>query len=217
MSLPNKRLGFTLIELLVVIAIIAILAAILFPIFAHAREKARQTKCLNNLKHVLVAVLCYCDEYDDQFPNSGASWGTAQFWWNENQSTLVQTLLSPYLKSPAMFSCPSDRGQPYEGLCGTRRFQNLYKQCGSSYMYHCWHAVRSTKVGNQWIHAGRVYSKAKDPSRFLVFSEVWHWHLLMNRPAEEGPRRQVVYADGHSAAELEPVYLANDRIKQYDD
>ena len=62
------RRGFTLIELLVVIAIIAILAAILFPVFARAREKARQTACLNNVKQLSLAVMQYTQDYDEILP-----------------------------------------------------------------------------------------------------------------------------------------------------
>src|SRR4051794_1958509 len=62
----RDRRGFTLIELLVVIAIIAILAAILFPVFAHAREKARQTSCLSNLKQLSSAMLMYAGDYDER-------------------------------------------------------------------------------------------------------------------------------------------------------
>lgn len=209
----RQRGGFTLIELLIVIAIIAILAAILFPVFLQAREKARQTRCLNNLKQVAIAVMAYCQDYDDRFPNSGASWGTASFWWSQNQSTLAHVLLEPYLKNAAIFGCPSDRGQPYQGLCGTDAWKSLYKQCGSSYMYHHWHCTRSTNG----IHSGRVYSKAREATRFPLFSEVWHWHMLMNRPKNEGPRRSVVYADGHWASMLEDPYLADDAVKQYAD
>src|SRR5882724_457674 len=64
----SNRQGFTLIELLVVIAIIAILAAILFPVFAQAREKARQTSCLSNNKQIGLAVLMYAQDYDEYYP-----------------------------------------------------------------------------------------------------------------------------------------------------
>jgi prepilin-type N-terminal cleavage/methylation domain-containing protein len=68
--------GFTLIELLVVIAIIAILAAILFPVFAKAREKARQTKCLSNQRQIAMAVMMYCQDNNETFPTSNTMWGS---------------------------------------------------------------------------------------------------------------------------------------------
>lgn len=64
----QQRRGFTLIELLVVIAIIAILAAILFPVFAQAREKARQTTCVSNLKQIGTAFMMYVQDYDETYP-----------------------------------------------------------------------------------------------------------------------------------------------------
>ncbi len=67
--------GFTLIELLVVIAIIAILAAILFPVFAKAREKARQTSCLNNQRQICLAATMYCQDHDEMFPTADNFWG----------------------------------------------------------------------------------------------------------------------------------------------
>ncbi|MDR3707388.1 MAG: DUF1559 domain-containing protein [Capsulimonadaceae bacterium] len=91
--------GFTLIELLVVIAIIAILAAILFPVFATAREKARQTACLSNLKQIGLAVVQYEQDYDESAP-CGVSQTNKLMGWGGN--------LYPYVKSTAVFVCPSD-------------------------------------------------------------------------------------------------------------
>jgi len=98
----NKRRGFTLIELLVVIAIIAILAAILFPVFAKAREKARQTSCQNNLKQLGVAWAMYANDADERTVNSEmGNWLAApanKLHW--------PAMLSPYLKSLGVFMCP---------------------------------------------------------------------------------------------------------------
>jgi prepilin-type N-terminal cleavage/methylation domain-containing protein len=77
-QMKRPRTGFTLIELLVVIAIIAILAAILFPVFAQAREKARQSGCLSNLKQIGTALMMYTQDYDEAFPCTwyGSLWPT---------------------------------------------------------------------------------------------------------------------------------------------
>ena len=99
------RRGFTLIELLVVIAIIAILAAILFPVFARAREKARQTSCLSNLKQITLGALMYAEDYDETtVPFSLYASGAPMredFHW----------LLMPYIKNSQIWTCPSHSGQ----------------------------------------------------------------------------------------------------------
>ena len=107
------RRGFTLIELLVVIAIIAILAAILFPVFAKAREKARQTSCLSNLKQLELGLLMYAQDFDQRHiyaglptpvaatptgPYTGS--GTNRWWWFD--------LVQPYVKNTQIGICPSD-------------------------------------------------------------------------------------------------------------
>lgn len=89
--------GFTLIELLVVIAIIALLAAILFPVFVRARENARRTSCLSNLKQIGLAFHQYQQDYDGMYPG----------WLNDtNQGWAV--VLQPYLNSTQIFQCPSE-------------------------------------------------------------------------------------------------------------
>ncbi len=98
--------GFTLIELLVVIAIIAILAAILFPVFAQAREKARQTTCGSNMRQMGMAVQMYLQDYDERFPldshtGSGASW-------------VWLFTLEPYVKTKLLYRCPSDPSRNWE-------------------------------------------------------------------------------------------------------
>jgi len=98
--------GFTLIELLVVIAIIAILAAILFPVFARARENARRSSCQSNLKQIALGMKQYTQDYDEQFPPrrySDAAGGSLFGW-----AVLVQ----PYVKSEQIFQCPSETSVP---------------------------------------------------------------------------------------------------------
>jgi prepilin-type N-terminal cleavage/methylation domain-containing protein/prepilin-type processing-associated H-X9-DG protein len=101
---PATKAGFTLIELLVVIAIIAILAAILFPVFAQAREKARQTSCMNNQIQIGRALLLYMDSYDGYSPSYTLTGG----------NYLWPSALNPYVKSDSqVYTCPSTAG--YKG------------------------------------------------------------------------------------------------------
>ncbi|NUQ00365.1 MAG: DUF1559 domain-containing protein [Armatimonadetes bacterium] len=98
----KHRRAFTLIELLVVIAIIAILAAILFPVFAKAREKARQTSCLSNAKQIGLALEQYKSDYDGFYVYSSVGTGsTFQMWWQ---------MLMPYIKNTQSILCPSNPG-----------------------------------------------------------------------------------------------------------
>ncbi len=114
----DRSRGFTLIELLVVIAIIAILAAILFPVFAKAREKARQTSCLSNLKQLALALAMYrndADEINPQYSYGPGStptddWVNGQPVPGANGRYSWGLMLMPYVKNAPIFVCPS--GQP---------------------------------------------------------------------------------------------------------
>ncbi len=131
----HSRSGFTLIELLVVIAIIAILAAILFPVFARAREQARKTVCLSNLKQIGLASLMYVQDYDETFPwlvmqgggrsgvdtstgitNAGASAGPPNL--QGVRGLFMEYAFQPYVKNTGMFICPDQGGKIALGADG---------------------------------------------------------------------------------------------------
>jgi prepilin-type N-terminal cleavage/methylation domain-containing protein/prepilin-type processing-associated H-X9-DG protein len=106
----EQKRGFTLIELLVVIAIIAILAAILFPVFARARENARRASCQSNLKQIGLGFMQYTQDYDEKYPIFqyvyDASLPSRQYYyyWNE---------LHPYIRSTQIWACPSQSGSSF--------------------------------------------------------------------------------------------------------
>jgi prepilin-type N-terminal cleavage/methylation domain-containing protein/prepilin-type processing-associated H-X9-DG protein len=103
-SIRRNSRGFTLIELLVVIAIIAILAAILFPVFARARENARRASCQSNLKQIGLGIMQYIQDYDEKYPVAWHGPYTAP------TATLVDDL-DPYIKSKQIWKCPSSPGR----------------------------------------------------------------------------------------------------------
>jgi len=107
------RRGFTLIELLVVIAIIAILAAILFPVFAKAREKARQTSCLSNVKQLGLGVLMYAQDYDERLSGTYIYEVAGDVNWLFSWGVLAL----PYIKNSQIFRCPS--GSAASGWAGS--------------------------------------------------------------------------------------------------
>ncbi len=153
----KKQFGFTLIELLVVIAIISILAAILFPVFATAREKARQSSCASNMKQLGIAFLQYENDYDEMtvpgyFSNNRCSWSAPGIGW--------AGFVFPYVKSLRVYTCPDD---PTKATGSPSSYTVL------SYSYNS-NAAELTYGG--LCSAGVLISKFTSPSRTINLAEI---------------------------------------------
>lgn len=162
--------GFTLIELLVVIAIIAILAAILFPVFARAREKARQASCQSNEKQIILACIMYKSDYDTRFPQnctSSSNTGCVAPGWDWME------VIAPYVKNQQLFECPSTEYQistcappvprSYSGrrggyACNSGR-PGVIGQIGNG------------PFGNSWHRAGPKESTFQDVANLIAITE----------------------------------------------
>lgn len=214
----QKSRAFTLIELLVVIAIIAILAAILFPVFARAREQARGTSCLSNTKQLGLAVLMYLSDYDQAYPTMyleasdvvGDTYGelygghagignAAQQNYARNASIVAQ--LNPYIKSHPIWICPSDSGAFTDFRIG-QRFSSYHYRHYLSYGF-----ARGYYPGT----AGRVWKESDFPfpASTYVFDELFIWHDNRLEPLRwlnggngwsPGAKINLSFMDGHAKA-----------------
>ena len=158
----SRRTGFTLIELLVVIAIIAILAAILFPVFARAREKARQASCSSNLKQIGLGMHMYASDYDGCLPTNGVNYTSGGIWQNGSWADVI----APYVKNGQIYVCPSVRNVPelsYEPGNTSRQ--------GSYAINNFYHWLPERQLFGESDHSGMVLSNVDDSSGTIALGD----------------------------------------------
>jgi prepilin-type N-terminal cleavage/methylation domain-containing protein len=197
-----SRAGFTLIELLVVIAIIAILAAILFPVFARARESARRTSCVSNAKQLVNSVMMYVQDYDNHYPsrnfwNVPVSPGSYPCKPCRTDAGYWKVLMQPYIKNDQVFVCPSDTGiptalasDPFQAV--SPRPNRLADWYTTSY---CLNVV---------MPRVEVDSAIPKPAETYMGAEIYPWHAgdglgWVSAVVKPGnPSRVAFFCDGHA-------------------
>src|SRR6187402_2889329 len=165
-----KTKGFTLIELLVVIAIIAILAAILFPVFAKVREKARQISCSSNMKQLALGLLQYNQDNDESMPDTNTIWGGG---WTGK--------IYPYIKSKGVYKCPDDSSNT-DGAQWSNVSYGLNVNVLAPY-------IDNAPPGYQGNYFGRdsrtaLSAQASPANSVLLFEIQGQWHLDPSDPHE---------------------------------
>ncbi len=194
---PTRKsapLGFTLIELLVVIAIIAILAAILFPVFARARENARRASCQSNLKQIGLGIVQYTQDYDDKYPL-------------EQSPTVSRRTFSaaiqPYVKSEQIFRCPSGLNDPTTSIDNSVKKDFLWQAntadgwATNSSGHYGMNGLLTSATG---MSLNQVQAGSETP---MVFDSSWYvaTDFSLNNPLHDASRHfdgvNIVYADGH--------------------
>ena len=213
--MKQKLGGFTLIELLIVIAIVAILAALLFPVFAKVRARARQTACLSNLHQLSLSAALYVQDSDDYYPYMGdpsdLNTDTWEFWqrgryWPQIQDMqangrTLPAVMGAYVKDPQLWHCPADTGFDMGGS-----FENLpmdahptcFDAYGVSYVYTTLLALDSQTVSGVRAWSRLPPHSEHEPADIVLFHDhAGKWHGGTDPQAE---RFNEVMLDGHAVS-----------------
>ncbi|HOK53678.1 MAG TPA: prepilin-type N-terminal cleavage/methylation domain-containing protein [Armatimonadota bacterium] len=195
----GRNKGFTLIELLVVIAIIAILAAILFPVFARAREAARKAKCLQHMKEIGTAMQSYINDWGDKFPYAIEDYRfkKPEYYWEVDGRPVFRLAhtLKPYVKNENIFHCPSDVGELHSNSGHLQASgKPLWREHWSSYGYP------DIYFGGASSIAGRTMGSVIRPTQCTISweHETWHNQTSSKLFWNETYTINILYADGHS-------------------
>ncbi len=199
-----RRKAFTLIELLVVIAIIAILAAILFPVFSQAREKARQATCVSNMKNIGLALTQYVQDYDESFPAERTPCWNG---WRTSRNALAWfEQLDPYLRNLDVLRCPTARfewqwrancfpGHPNHDLF---KRSNRRVNYGFNEALHNSHPTFADGSGDPWGRGWGRLAGMRFPAEVVVIAD--NWNTFVTPWAEDRTSRvdvRIAFANGN--------------------
>jgi len=203
---PKSRRAFTLIELLVVIAIIAILAAILFPVFARAREASRKTTCASNLKQIMTGMLMYAQDYDEKFMagKTNCSHGPFDSWTQGGmgvddfhmQAFFFAYHVQPYIKNTGVFHCPSAADNNWKDWFSGGQAPNVMRAAGFKTMDYEWKLADALAA-----RCGHTMASYNLPANMGMIYENWNSGSPHDGVAQEARHSQssmnVGFADGH--------------------
>lgn len=204
-----KRRAFTLVELLVVIAVVVILVALLFPVFASARSKARQTQCLSNMRQLGQATMMYAQDSDDLYPYGGdpsdidtdswKNWKGGKYWNAAKTLRPLPDVMAAYVKESDLWRCPADTGLDMGGSfedIPLSAHPSCFQAFGMSYIY-----TTLLPLDGQTISGVRAWSRKPpysehEPVQVPLFADhSGHWHGGAQRQDE---RINMVMLDGHA-------------------
>ncbi len=194
--------AFTLAELLVALAVIAILVAIVLPVFIQARNRARMVSCASNLRQIGKAVLLYSQDWNDRLPNLSRSafsgQGAVDNWPDGTSATIIRTIIWKYTRSSRVFVCASEGVSPAFGFKAEEG--KLSVRTGSSYVP--WATARSGDYGIP-LNGGSISSLQSASANVLFMDYGTDWHGYMQRDGmsiESISRVNAVFSDGHAGS-----------------
>ena len=185
---PQRISGFTLIELLVVIAIIAILAAILFPVFARARENARRSSCQSNLKQIGLGFAQYVQDYDERTPGLYTNRVGGPAFDDGDQGWVI--LLQPYVKSYQIFQCPSETNGPVVNTALTETDTGW-----TDYFYNRIFGGQSATNGGSGSD-GRSIALPQFPSNIIIAGDYFSGHSASNHNGNSATQHDATCTTG---------------------
>jgi prepilin-type N-terminal cleavage/methylation domain-containing protein/prepilin-type processing-associated H-X9-DG protein len=216
-----SRRAFTLVEILVVIGLIAILSAILFPVFAQVRKNARSVACVSNFRQIGLAISMYAGDFDDHYPNGTddgrvISCGKPFYSQESDLKTLkksIYSLLKSYTSNNSyIWRCPQDTGIARGGVCydanntiiesNTVENKSLFQGRGNSYFYRVELGYRGIQYPASGYNSARPRTEIGSAKTGILIDAGPFWH---GDQEFQGERQNVLFADGHVKTETSTI------------